>query len=75
MDLINAFKKVFSSKEERKFLDLISDAHDELQAKGGNYWSLKPNEFKSYNVLASLPDKEKVGFIIYCIKEVHEYYK
>lgn len=74
MGILDTIKKAFSTKEERNYNGIITDAYNELQAKGSNsYWSIKPNEFKSFEFLSSLSEKEKVEFILYSIKSIHDY--
>src|SRR5689334_20109737 len=71
MSLLSNIKKVFASKENRQFDRLTEDAIQELQQRKESYWSFKPNEYRSFQELSGLPDKEKVGFILYGIEEIH----
>lgn len=75
MNIFNTIKSVFSSKEETAFNKIINDAQNELQAKGGSYWALKPNEFNAFEVVSRLPEKEKVQFIIYSVQAIHNFHK
>lgn len=75
MNIFNTIKSVFSSKDEIIFAKIIADAHNELEAKKISYWSIKSNELSAFGALSGLPEKEKVRFIIYAIKEIHSFYK
>ncbi|HEY3430264.1 MAG TPA: DUF4132 domain-containing protein [Cyclobacteriaceae bacterium] len=72
MSFLSNIKKVFASKEFRQFDAITEDALQQLWEKKDNYWNFKPNnDYRAFQKLISLPDKEKVGFIIYAVAEIH----
>ncbi len=73
MKLFGFIKKALSSKEEKAFDSIIDDAYDEIKSKNISYWSVKPKDLETTNTVLALPDKQKVDFILYAIKAIHDY--
>lgn len=73
MKLFGFIKKALSSKEEKAFDSIIDEVCDELKSTGNYHWSVKPKDLKTTDNLLALPDKQKVGFILYAIKAIHAY--
>jgi hypothetical protein len=59
---------------DEKFTVIIDKAHKELNSDNTYWWSIKANEVKVFSEeVLSLPEKEKVGFILFCIKEISDW--
>ena len=79
MGIINFLKNTFSnaSENDKLYDSIIHTSYQELLARSKDHywWSLKPNEIKTYSEkLLPLPDKQKVAFIIYAIKDIHTFH-
>lgn len=73
MGLLNALKNAFSSHEERIFNNILQEALRELDLNGGYTWNIKANEYKAFEMLSGLAEKEKVGFILYATAAIHAF--
>lgn len=50
------------------FSALLANAHAELKEKKDSCYGLKPNEYKSFDQLLALSDKQKLAFILEAVK-------
>ena len=73
MKLLNLFKKVFSTSQEKEFFQIIDDAFGEIKSKNINYWSLKVSDLSVTNSVLKLSDKQKVDLILFLLKQIHDY--